>query len=249
MGDPMGDRTTLGQLSSIAARDNLAGQVERAVAHGARVHLGGRAVSGPGAFYAPRQPGLFRGIFWTGRPDLRCEWRRVSGRAGQRLTIWPRELDLLDRHRSRETGGSADRNRRGVDQHDDEFRARAALWRREALRLWSRTVRTRNQGVHQPQVGPCRQGGLTMAAAPDTTARRFTSSGSTCARSLPKLALLRWIGRLRRSSTNRSWGRRVPCRCRTCYRALTPAAPNSTPSTSPGRNPRTTAPAWSTVRA
>ncbi|WP_186142973.1 aldehyde dehydrogenase family protein [Burkholderia gladioli] len=53
MGDPMDDRTTLGPLSSIAARDNLAGQVERAVARGARVHLGGRAVSGPGAFHEP----------------------------------------------------------------------------------------------------------------------------------------------------------------------------------------------------
>ncbi|MDN7716916.1 aldehyde dehydrogenase family protein [Burkholderia gladioli] len=68
MGDPMDDRTTLGPLSSIAARDNLAGQVERAVAHGARVYLGGRAVSGPGAFYAPRQPGLFRGIFLDRSP-------------------------------------------------------------------------------------------------------------------------------------------------------------------------------------
>ncbi|WP_431018127.1 NAD-dependent succinate-semialdehyde dehydrogenase [Burkholderia gladioli] len=53
IGDPMDERTMLGPLSSIAARDNLAGQVERAVAHGARVHLGDRAVSGPGAFYEP----------------------------------------------------------------------------------------------------------------------------------------------------------------------------------------------------
>jgi succinate-semialdehyde dehydrogenase/glutarate-semialdehyde dehydrogenase len=53
MGDPMQPSTTLAPLSSREALEKLKGQVERAVAHGARVELGGKPVQGVGAFMQP----------------------------------------------------------------------------------------------------------------------------------------------------------------------------------------------------
>jgi succinate-semialdehyde dehydrogenase/glutarate-semialdehyde dehydrogenase len=53
LGDPMDERTGMGPLCSIAARDNLAAQVAKAVAAGAKLHYGGKAIEGAGAFYPP----------------------------------------------------------------------------------------------------------------------------------------------------------------------------------------------------
>ena len=53
VGDPMDESTGMGPMCSIAARDTLAAQVERAVAAGATLHYGGKVVEGPGAFYPP----------------------------------------------------------------------------------------------------------------------------------------------------------------------------------------------------
>lgn len=53
IGDPLDADTTLGPLSSAAARDRLHKQVTQAVAHGAKLHLGGEPVDGPGCFYSP----------------------------------------------------------------------------------------------------------------------------------------------------------------------------------------------------
>jgi len=52
-GDPTLDSTFLGPLSSAAARDNLAAQVDGAVSQGATVHVGGRPADGPGFGYLP----------------------------------------------------------------------------------------------------------------------------------------------------------------------------------------------------
>lgn len=52
-GDPTDPATYLGPLSSRAARDTLAAQVDRAVAQGATLHTGGRAADGPGFGYLP----------------------------------------------------------------------------------------------------------------------------------------------------------------------------------------------------
>lgn len=52
-GDPMDEATTLGPLSSEAALVQLLGQVDDAVAHGAKVLLGGKRVDRPGAFMQP----------------------------------------------------------------------------------------------------------------------------------------------------------------------------------------------------
>ena len=55
----MDESTGMGPLCSVAARDNLAAQVERAVAAGATLHHGGKVIEGPGAFY---QPTILTGI-------------------------------------------------------------------------------------------------------------------------------------------------------------------------------------------
>ena len=52
-GDPMDEATTLGPLSTEAALVQLLGQVERAVAKGATVVMGGKRVDRPGAFMQP----------------------------------------------------------------------------------------------------------------------------------------------------------------------------------------------------
>lgn len=53
MGDPMDPATTLAPLSSKEAVERLKGQVDRAVAAGARVEMGGQPVDGMGAFMPP----------------------------------------------------------------------------------------------------------------------------------------------------------------------------------------------------
>ena len=67
VGDPMAPATDVGPLATGAIRDELHAQVERAVASGARLLLGGRMIGGPGYFYEPtvlaglpRQSDVFR---------------------------------------------------------------------------------------------------------------------------------------------------------------------------------------------
>ena len=52
-GDPMDERTTLGPLSTEAALAKLLDQVERAVANGATLVMGGKRIDRPGAFMQP----------------------------------------------------------------------------------------------------------------------------------------------------------------------------------------------------
>jgi succinate-semialdehyde dehydrogenase/glutarate-semialdehyde dehydrogenase len=52
-GDPMDEKTTLGPLSSESAVVDLLAQVDGAVAHGAKVLLGGKRIDRPGAFMEP----------------------------------------------------------------------------------------------------------------------------------------------------------------------------------------------------
>ena len=53
VGDPLDPETQVGPLATAAIRDGVAEQVARSVAAGARVLTGGRALDGPGYFYAP----------------------------------------------------------------------------------------------------------------------------------------------------------------------------------------------------
>ena len=52
-GDPMDEKTTLGPLSTESALVDLLKQVDVAVAHGAKVLLGGKRIDRPGAFMQP----------------------------------------------------------------------------------------------------------------------------------------------------------------------------------------------------
>jgi succinate-semialdehyde dehydrogenase/glutarate-semialdehyde dehydrogenase len=52
-GDPMDAKTTLGPLSSESALIQLLAQVETAVAHGAKVEIGGKRIDRPGAYMEP----------------------------------------------------------------------------------------------------------------------------------------------------------------------------------------------------
>jgi succinate-semialdehyde dehydrogenase/glutarate-semialdehyde dehydrogenase len=52
-GDPLDETTTLGPLSTEAALLQLLAQVETAVAHGAKIELGGKRIDRPGAFMEP----------------------------------------------------------------------------------------------------------------------------------------------------------------------------------------------------
>lgn len=51
LGDPSSSATKLGPMASLAGRADLVAQVDDAIARGAKVHLGGTAPDGPGAFY------------------------------------------------------------------------------------------------------------------------------------------------------------------------------------------------------
>jgi len=53
IGDPMEMSTELGPLATAGIRDDLAAQVEKTVARGARALCGGRKLDGPGFFYEP----------------------------------------------------------------------------------------------------------------------------------------------------------------------------------------------------
>jgi len=53
VGDPTKDDTDMGPLATRSIRDELHSQVERSVAAGARVIVGGKPVAGPGWFYQP----------------------------------------------------------------------------------------------------------------------------------------------------------------------------------------------------
>jgi succinate-semialdehyde dehydrogenase/glutarate-semialdehyde dehydrogenase len=52
-GDPMDEKTTLGPLSTEAALLQLVAQVDVAVAHGAKLELGGKRIDRPGAYMEP----------------------------------------------------------------------------------------------------------------------------------------------------------------------------------------------------
>jgi succinate-semialdehyde dehydrogenase/glutarate-semialdehyde dehydrogenase len=53
VGEPMDRQTEVGPLATPAILDEVAGQVDRSVAAGARILTGGRRMPGPGNFYLP----------------------------------------------------------------------------------------------------------------------------------------------------------------------------------------------------
>ncbi|WP_313678858.1 NAD-dependent succinate-semialdehyde dehydrogenase [Pantoea vagans] len=76
LGDPLDEKTTLGPLSSADARDRLVKQVDEAVANGAKLVTGGKAVDGEGCFY---QPTILTGI----TPDNPAYYQEFFGPVAQ----------------------------------------------------------------------------------------------------------------------------------------------------------------------
>jgi succinate-semialdehyde dehydrogenase/glutarate-semialdehyde dehydrogenase len=74
-GDPTDDATSYGPLSSEQAAVNLAEQVNDAVGKGATVHLGGKRVDGPGAFF---EATVLSGV----TPDMRAFGEELFGPVG-----------------------------------------------------------------------------------------------------------------------------------------------------------------------
>ena len=71
-GDPTVEGTKLGPMASVGARDELAAQVDDAVAKGASVHLGGKVPDGAGAFYPAT---VLSGV----TPDMRAYREELFG--------------------------------------------------------------------------------------------------------------------------------------------------------------------------
>jgi acyl-CoA reductase-like NAD-dependent aldehyde dehydrogenase len=71
-GDPTSDKTKLGPMASRAARDDLAAQVDDAVAKGATVHLGGEVPAGSAAFYPAT-------VLTDVTPDMRAYHEELFG--------------------------------------------------------------------------------------------------------------------------------------------------------------------------
>ncbi|XVU28839.1 NAD-dependent succinate-semialdehyde dehydrogenase [Actinoplanes sp. CA-054009] len=71
-GDPSDPATKLPPLASIAAADEVAGQVEKAIRQGARLRTGGRRVDGPGAY-------LEATVLTDVTPDMDVYYEEVFG--------------------------------------------------------------------------------------------------------------------------------------------------------------------------
>lgn len=80
LGDPLDEKTTLGPLSSADARDRLVKQVDEAVANGAKLITGGKAVDGAGCYY---QPTILTGI----TPDNPAYYQEFFGPVAQVYVI------------------------------------------------------------------------------------------------------------------------------------------------------------------
>lgn len=80
LGDPLDEKTTLGPLSSADARDRTVKQVDEAVANGAKLVTGGKAVDGAGCYY---QPTILTGI----TPDNPAYYQEFFGPVAQVYVI------------------------------------------------------------------------------------------------------------------------------------------------------------------
>jgi len=115
VGDPMAPETDMGPLATSAIREELHAQVERAVASGARLLLGGRMIGGPGYFYEPT----------------------VAGRRTAPIGRFPRRVVRAGGHavpRHRRGGSHRGRQRFAVrsrvERVDERYRRAVALHRR-----------------------------------------------------------------------------------------------------------------------
>lgn len=72
VGDPTDPATEIGPLSSVTARDRVVEQINDAVKQGATLHVGGKAVDGPGAFL---EPAVLTGV----TPEMDAYYEEIFG--------------------------------------------------------------------------------------------------------------------------------------------------------------------------
>lgn len=111
VGDPMDPGTDVGPLATRQIRDELAAQVERSVAAGAHVAVGGAAIDGAGFFYAPTvltrvpldAPALTEELFGPVAPIVRvrdtAEALALANATpfGLGASVWTSSVELADR--------------------------------------------------------------------------------------------------------------------------------------------------------
>ena len=111
VGDPMDAATDVGPLATRQIRDELASQVERSVAAGAYVAVGGGALDGAGFFYAPTvltrvpldAPALTEELFGPVAPIVRVRDTAAALALanatpfGLGASVWTRSADLAER--------------------------------------------------------------------------------------------------------------------------------------------------------
>ena len=159
VGDPMDPATEIGPLATAPIRDELAEQVERSVAAGAKLLLGGRIPDGPGNFYPPTVlaepvPGspawddeLFGPVATLFRvADLDAAIALANHKVfGLGASAWTRGARRAGAPRGR------DRSRFGLPERHGEERPAPAVRRHQALRLRPRAVARRDPRVRQRQ--------------------------------------------------------------------------------------------------
>jgi succinate-semialdehyde dehydrogenase / glutarate-semialdehyde dehydrogenase len=106
VGDPLDARTQIGPLARRDLREALDGQVQRSLAQGARLLVGGHALPGPGYFYAPTvltdvepsNPAAMEETFGPVAPLLRARSAEHAlqlaneSRFGLAAIIWTRDI-------------------------------------------------------------------------------------------------------------------------------------------------------------
>jgi succinate-semialdehyde dehydrogenase/glutarate-semialdehyde dehydrogenase len=162
VGDPIDPAIEIGPLATAKIREELAEQVERSVAAGARIATGGRSLPGPGNFYPPTvlvdpRPGspawddeLF-GPVATGFKVGSLEEGGDPDRQPQELR--PRRLGLDERRGGEGAPGARDRGRQRVRQRHGQERSPPAVRRHQALGLRPRARELRHPRVRQRQDG------------------------------------------------------------------------------------------------
>lgn len=111
VGDPMADDTTVGPQAQESLRDDLHDQVERSLAEGADLVLGGHKPTGPGAYYPPTvltgitadmvagTEELFGPVAAVMRADDECDAIRIanSTRFGLGAAVFTQDLERGER--------------------------------------------------------------------------------------------------------------------------------------------------------
>ena len=164
--DPMRPDCNIGPMARKNLRDDLHSQVERTIAAGATLRIGGKAVDRPGFYYEPTvldhvtsdMPAFQEETFGPAAAVIRARNADEAHRARQRhgVRTWRGPVDA--RSRQGAPLRPANRCRRRLHQRHGGIGPATALRWRQAFGLRTRTQRLRHSRIHQHQVGLDRTG-------------------------------------------------------------------------------------------